>query len=99
MSKKIYVGNMSYDTDEAALSNLFASYGEVVSTKIIIDQFSGRSKGFAFVEMADEQAAKKAISELDGKSFGGRNLKVNQSEDKPRRENNNRGNFNRNKNY
>jgi len=99
MSKKIYVGNMSYDTDEATLKDLFATYGEVLSTKVIIDQFSGRSKGFAFVEMADDKCAMQAISELNGKDFGGRNIKVNEAEDKPRRENNNRGNFNRNRNY
>lgn len=98
MSKKIYVGNMTYNTDEAALRDLFSTFGEVASAKVIIDQFSGKSKGFGFVEMANEQDAMKAINELNGKDFNGRNIKVNEAEDKPRREGN-RGNFNRNRNY
>jgi RNA recognition motif-containing protein len=97
MSKKIYVGNMSFDTDEATLRDVFVSFGEVLSVKIIIDQFSGNSKGFAFVEMADEKCAMQAINDLNGKELGGRNLKVNEAEDKPKRDNNNRGNFNRNR--
>ena len=98
MPKKIYVGNMSYSTDEAGLKELFASYGEVTSTKIIMDHFSGKSKGFGFVEMANESEAMAAIAALNGKDFNGRNIKVNEAEDKPRRENN-RGNFNRNRSY
>jgi len=98
MSKKIYVGNMAYSTDEAALKDLFASFGEVTSSKVIIDKFSGKSKGFGFIEMANENEALDAIAKLNGKEFNGRNLKVNEAEDKPRRENN-RGNFNRNRSY
>ncbi|MCK4798466.1 MAG: RNA-binding protein [Spirochaetes bacterium] len=94
MSKKIYVGNMSYDTDESALSELFSEYGEVVSTKVIEDQFTGRSKGFAFIEMANEEDAIAAINAVNGKEVNGRELKVNEAHDKPKRDN-----FRRNNRY
>ncbi len=97
MSKKIYVGNMSYDIDEATLNQLFSGYGEVLSTKIIVDQFSGRSKGFAFVEMENDENAIAAINELNGKEVNSRALKVNEAMDRPRR-NNDRNNFKRNNN-
>ena len=98
MSKKIYVGNMSYETDEETLNQLFSEYGEVLSTKIIMDQFSGRSKGFAFVEMENNENAIAAINELNGKEVNGRNIKVNEAIDRPRK-NNDRNNFRRNKRY
>lgn len=91
MSKKIYVGNLSYDTNEAGLTELFSQYGEVVSIKIIEDQFTGRSKGFGFIEMAQDEEAVSAISELNGKDVDGRNIKVNEATDRPKR-----NNFNRN---
>lgn len=103
MSKKIYVGNMSYSTDEETLTNLFADYGEVVSTKIISDQFTGKSKGFAFVEMQNDDEAMSAISALNGKELNGREIKVNEAIDKNRRgdfNSNSRGNrFKRNNRY
>ncbi len=77
MAKKIYVGNMNYNTTEQELENLFGQYGTVASANIIIDRYTDRSKGFGFVEMEDEQAADAAISALDNTEFGGRNLKVN----------------------
>ena len=77
MSVKLYVGNLNYDTTEADLGRLFESYGEVVSVNIITDRFSGRSKGFGFVEMAEKNSADRAISELSGKEFQGRTLRVN----------------------
>ncbi|MCF7947037.1 MAG: RNA recognition motif domain-containing protein [Spirochaetota bacterium] len=77
MAKKIYVGNMNYNTTEQELENLFGQYGTVASANIIIDRYTDRSKGFGFVEMEDEQAADAAISALDNSEFGGRNLKVN----------------------
>ena len=85
MSKKIYVGNLSFRTDESELSELFAQYGEVLSTSIITDRETGRSRGFAFVEMADDAQATEAIEALDGKEFGGRQLNI--SEARPRRDN------------
>ena len=87
MSKKIYVGNMSYDTNDSSLNQLFSEFGEVVSTKIIEDRDSGRSKGFAFVEMVNDDEALKAISSLNGKEVNGRELKVNEAQDKPKRTN------------
>ncbi|MFA5514191.1 MAG: RNA-binding protein [Sphaerochaetaceae bacterium] len=79
MAKKIYVGNMSYTTTEDELRELFAQYGTVLSANIIIDRETRRPKGFGFVEMDDDSAAEAAISQLDGKEFGGRNLRVNEA--------------------
>lgn len=75
----IYVGNLNYNLKEDELQELFAEFGEVTSVKIITDKFTGRAKGFGFVEMADDAAAKKAMDALDGKEIAGRNLKVNQA--------------------
>lgn len=78
MSKRIYVGNLSYQTDEEALKELFGEMGEVRSVKIITDE-TGRSKGFGFVEMSSDEDADKAISALNNASLGGRNLIVNEA--------------------
>lgn len=79
MAKKIYVGNMSYDTTESALRELFAAHGEVVSVSVVTDRDTGRPRGFAFVEMASDAAASAAISALNGQSVDGRTLKVNEA--------------------
>jgi len=87
MSNKLYVGNLSFSTGEEDLEELFGSHGEVVSAKLVTDRDTGRSRGFAFVEMASAEDAQKAIENLDGKDFMGRNLKVNIAkprEDRPR---------------
>jgi RNA recognition motif-containing protein len=84
MAKKLYVGNLSYSTTEGNLSELFAQVGEVASVNLITDRMTGRSRGFAFVEMAEESAAQQAIAELNGKELDGRALKV--AEARPRRE-------------
>lgn len=84
MSQKIYVGNMNYATTEAALTNLFGQYGEVVSSTIIKDRYTQQSKGFGFIEMADAQAAEAAIATLNNQEFEGRRLRVNVAENKPR---------------
>ncbi len=81
--KKIYVGNLPYSFNDEDLTTLFADFGEVVSSIIITDRDSGRSKGFGFVEMEDA-SADKAIKELDGKESEGRNLRVNEA--RPKRE-------------
>jgi len=79
----IYVGNLAYSLTEDELANEFANYGEVTSAKIIVDrENNNRSKGFGFIEMSDDDAAKKAIEELNGKEVAGRNLRVNEA--KPR---------------
>ena len=80
--KKLYVGNLPYSYKDDDLNTLFADYGEVESAIIIIDRQSGRSKGFGFVELADE-AADKAMEELNGKDVDGRNIVVNEA--RPRR--------------
>ena len=84
MAKKLYVGNMNYSTDDASLKDLFSSYGNVISAKVIIDRMTGKSKGFGFVEMENDDDAKKAIDTLNGKEFMGRNLRVNEAMEKPR---------------
>ena len=77
MSNKLYVGNLSFDTREEDLQELFAAQGEVISARVITDRDTGRPRGFGFVEMAQSEDAQKAIEALDGQEFMGRNLKVN----------------------
>ena len=78
----IFVGSLPYSLEEADLKELFEAYGEVTTVKIIIDRESGRSKGFGFVEMSDDEAAQKAISGLNGSEISGRSIAVSQAEDK-----------------
>lgn len=73
----IYVGNLDYNLQESDLEEVFAEFGQVESVKIIKDKFTDRSKGFGFVEMANDDEAQTAIDQLDGKVVGGRNLRVN----------------------
>src|SRR5476651_297042 len=80
----IYVSNLSFNVTDEDLNEYFAEYGEVSSAKVILDKFTQKSRGFAFVEMADDEAAKKAISELDGASVDGRTINVSVA--KPREE-------------
>jgi RNA recognition motif-containing protein len=89
MGKKIYVGNLAFNTTEGALQSLFGTYGTVVSAKIITDRYSGESKGFGFVEMSTDQEAAAAIGAANGMEIDGRQIKVNEAVDKPRRENKN----------
>lgn len=87
MATKLYVGNLSYGTDQESLRSLFASHGEVVSAQVITDRDTGRSRGFGFVEYANDEDARTAIQALDGTEFEGRNLKVNEArsrDDRPR---------------
>lgn len=83
MAKKIYVGNLPFAASEDDVRNLFSSYGSVQSVNLITDRETGRLRGFGFVEM-DEEGARSAIQALDGKDFMGRNLKVNEAQEKPR---------------
>ncbi len=78
----IFVGSLPYSLEEADLQELFEAYGEVTTVKVIIDRESGRSKGFGFVEMSDDEAAQKAISGLNGSEVSGRSIAVSQAEDK-----------------
>ena len=82
MAKKLYVGNLAYAVTDQDLKDLFSQSGTVESVAVISDKFSGQSKGFGFVEMADATGAEAAIKSLDGTEFKGRNLKVNEA--KPR---------------
>lgn len=90
MAKKLYVGGIPYSTTEDELKAAFAEMGEVTSSAIIIDKMTGRSKGFGFIEMANDADADKAIAEMNGKDFQGRTLTVNEArpleERAPRRE-------------
>ena len=79
----LYVGNLSYDMSEENLRTEFAEYGEVQSAKIITDKFTGRSRGFGFVEMNSDDEGKKAMEEWNGKDVDGRQLVVNEA--RPRR--------------
>ena len=76
---KLYVGNLPFGVDDAKLKELFSTYGEVSEAIVIKDKFSGRSKGFGFVTLADDEAGKKAIEEMNGKSVEGREIKVNEA--------------------
>ena len=79
---KIYVGNLSFQTTETEVRDLFAQYGEVGEVNIITDRETGRPRGFGFIEIRDDNAAREAIGALDGSEFGSRQIKVNEA--KPR---------------
>uniref|UniRef100_A0A1J3CJ77 Glycine-rich RNA-binding protein 2, mitochondrial n=1 Tax=Noccaea caerulescens TaxID=107243 RepID=A0A1J3CJ77_NOCCA len=83
MSTKLFVGGLSWGTDDQSLRDAFAHFGEVVDAKVIVDRESGRSRGFGFVNFSDETAANAAISEMDGKDLNGRNIRVNVANDRP----------------
>jgi RNA recognition motif-containing protein len=83
----IYVSNLSFNVTDEDLQDYFAEYGEVSSAKVIMDKFTGKSRGFAFVEMSDDEAAKKAIQELDGAAVDGRTIGVSVA--KPKEDRNN----------
>jgi cold-inducible RNA-binding protein len=84
VGKKLYVGNLSYNVTDASLESLFAAYGQVRSAQVIVDRETGRSKGFGFVEMGDDNSAQAAIQALNGKEQDGRQLAVNEA--RPREE-------------
>lgn len=89
MANKLFVGNISYNSTEDSLKDYFSGAGEVQSVAIITDKFSGRSKGFGFIEMATDEEAAKAVEMFDGKELDGRELKVNEArprEDRPSRD-------------
>jgi RNA recognition motif-containing protein len=86
MSKKLYVGNLSYTVDEDALRKMFSEAGTVESVKVITDRDTGRSRGFAFVEMASNEEATDAINRLNGAQLEGRSLTVSEARPQPPRE-------------
>jgi RNA recognition motif-containing protein len=88
MGKKLYVGNLSYSTNEDSLKEAFAAAGSVESAMVIMDKMTGRSKGFGFVEMASDEEAANAVAAIDGKEIDGRAVRVSEArpmEDRPRR--------------
>ncbi|HBY93028.1 MAG: RNA-binding protein [Ardenticatenaceae bacterium] len=89
MGTKLYVGNLSYQTTEEDLRELFGAVGEVSSVAVITDRDTGRPRGFAFVEMGSEQAAREAIQQLNGKSVDDREIQVNEA--RPREDRGSRG--------
>lgn len=104
----IFVSNLSFNVTDEDLNDFFAEYGEVTSAKVIMDKFTGQSRGFGFVEMSDDEQARKAIQELDGGMVEGRAIRVSEArprEDRPagggggNRGGNGGGGFNRNKSF
>ena len=85
MGKRLYVGNLSYSLKAPELEEIFKAVGEVVNVKVVMDQETGRSKGFAFVEMATDDQGTQAIDTLNGKDVGGRALKVTEANPRPER--------------
>ena len=83
MSRKLYVGNLPYETGETELQELFASAGTVETVKVMRDMATGRARGFAFVEMASDEEAQHAITQLNNHQLGGRGLTVNEARPKP----------------
>ncbi len=95
MSKKIYVGNLPFSSTEADLKEVFERHGTVASVNVITDRETGRPRGFAFIEMDEASAADDAIRALDGSDLGGRNIKVNEAQDRRDGGGGNRGGGNR----
>jgi cold-inducible RNA-binding protein len=93
MGKRLYVGNLPYSFDSSALQQLFAAHGTVVSAEVIADKETGRSKGFAFVEMETDEAAAAAIAALNGSDHDGRPLTVNEARPREERGGGGRGGF------
>jgi RNA recognition motif-containing protein len=89
MGKKLYVGNLSWGTNDESLRDAFSQFGEVVSAQVIVDRMSGRSKGFGFVEMGAQEEADAAVAAMNGKELDGRALTVNEArpmEERPPRQ-------------
>jgi cold-inducible RNA-binding protein len=85
MSKKLFVGGLSWNTDDAGLRAAFERFGDIEEAKVIQDRDTGRSRGFGFVTYADGKAAEGAIAQMDGTELDGRTINVNEAQDRPRR--------------
>ncbi len=85
MSTRIYVGNLPYSTTDEQLSQLFTTYGDVSEVSIVVDRATGQSKGFAFVQMESDEAARDAIAGVNGTQIDGRTLRVNEAQARPER--------------
>ncbi|MGO8946369.1 MAG: RNA recognition motif domain-containing protein [Ktedonobacterales bacterium] len=101
MATRIYVGNLPYTTDNEQLAQLFSAFGEVVEASVVIDRDSSRSKGFGFVQMSSDDAARNAITALDGTMLGNRTIRVNEAQPRPERSTGSRsgGGYGRNSYY
>lgn len=84
MGKKLFVGGLSWNTNDESLRQAFEAFGQVDEAKVISDRETGRSRGFGFVTFSDEDEARQAIAAMDGKQLDGRSIKVNEAEEKPR---------------
>ena len=93
MGKKLYVGSLPYSVNDSSLEALFAPHGTVDSAKVIMDRDSGRSKGFGFVEMSNDQEAQEAMSKLNGTELEGRTITVNEARPQAPRDSGSRGGF------
>ena len=82
MSKRLFVGNLSFSTTEHELRDVFGAFGNVIDAKVITDRETGQSRGFGFIEVEDGAAAQRAVSELDGSSLNGRSIKVNEAHER-----------------
>lgn len=98
MARKLYVGNLSFDVADEELEAAFAEFGEIISATVVTDRVSGRSRGFGFVEFADEESAEKAKAELNGKEIKGRAIRIDDAREQ-RREQRPRGDFNRRRRF
>ena len=85
MSTRIYVGNLPFSATDQQLNQLFSQYGEVTEATVIVDRASGQSKGFGFVQMSDDAAARTAIAELNGTTLDNRSIRVNEAQARPDR--------------
>jgi RNA recognition motif-containing protein len=85
MTNKIFIGGLSWDTDDDGLRGAFIRFGNIIEAKVITDRDTGRSRGFGFVTFADPSSAQTAIKEMDGTPIDGRNVRVNEAEEKQRR--------------
>jgi len=91
MGNKLFVGGLSWNTNDEGLRQAFEGFGDIEEVRVITDRDTGRSRGFGFITFSDNDSAKKAITEMDGTDLDGRNIKVNEAEDKPRRSQGGRG--------
>jgi RNA recognition motif-containing protein len=93
MGNRLYVGNLSFHTNEDSLRDAFSQFGDVTEVKIVTDRETGRSRGFAFVSMGDSRGASQAISQMNGTNVDGRDLRVNEAEERQPRDGGGRGGF------
>lgn len=93
MATRIYVGNLPYSADDQQLSQLFGAFGEVVESSVVIDRSTNQSKGFGFVQMANDEEARNAIAGLNGTMLGNRTIRVNEAQPRPERTGGPRGGY------